>query len=119
VQSVTTMAKASNYKGLEVYHLSKKLVIACYELTHELPADEKTNFTRYIRTTALSLHVNLAQTVFAKSKKRKKLVRRAKNALIIIDAASEILVQLKFATQEQIEVISTLSSSCYRLLDEL
>ena len=113
------MANASGYKSLEVYNLSKKLVIACYELTHDLPADEKTNFTRYIRTTALNLHVNLAQGVFVKAKKRKKFVRNAKNALIIIDAATEILVELRLATQDQVEVISALSSSCYRLLDQL
>lgn len=113
------MPKKSGYKSLEVYNLSKKLVIACYELTHELPAEEKSNFTRYIRTAALSLHVNVAQGVFLKSKKRKKFTRAAKNALIIIDAATEILVDLNFATQEQIDVITALSSSCYQMLDEL
>ena len=113
------MLKSAGYKSLEVYNLSKKLVIACYELTHELPAEEKTNFTRYIRTAALNLHVNVAQGVFLKSKKRKKFIREAKNALIIIDAATEILVDLKFATQEQVDVVTSLSSSCYQLLDEL
>ena len=113
------MPKSTGYKSLEVYNLSKKLVIACYELTHELPAEEKTNFTRYIRTAALSLHVNIAQGVFLKPKKRKDFIRNAKNALVIIDAATEILVELRFATQEQIDVITTLSSSCYQLLDEL
>jgi four helix bundle protein len=113
------MLKSAGYKSLEVYNLSKKLAIACYELTHELPAEEKTNFTRYIRTAALNLHVNIAQGIFLKRKKRKKFLGNAKNALIIIDAATEILVELKFATQEQIDVIVALSSSCYRLLDEL
>lgn len=113
------MPKPSGYKSLEVYNLSKKLVIACYELTHELPAEEKTNFTRYIRTAALNLHVNVAQGVFLKSKKRKKFTRNAKNALIIIDAATEILVELNFATQEQTDVVISLSSSCYQMLDEL
>ena len=113
------MPKSTGYKSLEVYHLSKKLVIACYELTHELPAEEKTNFTRYIRTAALSLHVNVAQGVFLKSKKRKKFIRAAKNALIVIDAATEILVELRLATQEQIDLITSFSSSCYQLLDEL
>jgi four helix bundle protein len=113
------MAKASGYKSLEVYNLSRKLVIACYELTHELPADEKTNFSRYIRTAALSLHVNVAQGAFLKPKKRKNFIRNAKNALIIIDAATGILVELRLATQEQIDVITSLSSSCYQLLDEL
>jgi four helix bundle protein len=113
------MPKAGSYKSLDVYNLSKRLVVACYELTHELPAEEKTNFTRYIRTAALNLHVNVAQGIFLKRKKRKKFLRNAKNALIIIDAATEILVELKFATQEQVDVITALSSSCYQLLDEL
>jgi four helix bundle protein len=113
------MPKANGYKSLEVYNLSKKLVVACYELTHELPVDEKTNFSRYIRTAALNLHVNVAQGAFLKSKKRKKFIRNAKNALVIIDAATEILVDLRFAAQEQVDGITTLSSSCYQLLDEL
>ena len=109
----------NGYKSLEVYNLSKKLVIACYELTHELAAEEKNNFIRYIRTAALSMHVNVAQGAFTESKKRKKFLRSAKNALIIIDAATEILAELKLATQEQIEAITSLSSSCYQMLDEL
>jgi four helix bundle protein len=112
------MAKQASYKGLELYNLSKKLVIACYELTHDLPSEEKTNFSRYIRTAALSLHVNVAQGAFLKSKKRKKYFSAAQNALIIIDAAAEILVELKFATPEQVELITRLSSSCYQMLDE-
>jgi hypothetical protein len=63
--------------------------------------------------------VNIAQGAFLKPKKRKKFIRSAKNALIIIEAATEILVELQFATQEQIDVITTLSSSCYQLLDDL
>ena len=113
------MPKANSYKSLEVYNLSKKLVIACYELTHEVPSDEKNNFSRYIRTAALNLHVNVAQGAFIKSKKRKKFIRSAKNALVVIDAATEILVDLKFANQEQVDTITILSSSCYQLLDKL
>ena len=113
------MLKTTSHKSLEVYNLSKKLAIACYELTHELPAEERNNFTRYIRTAALSLHVNVAQGVFLESKKRKKLIRNAKTALVIIDAATEILMELRFATQEQTDIITTLSSLCYQLLDEL
>jgi four helix bundle protein len=113
------MPKLSGYKSLEVYNLSKKLVIACYELTHELPVEEKNNFSKYIRMAALSLHVNIAQGAFLKSKKREKFLQNAKNALIIIDAATEILVELRFATPEQIDLIAALSSSCYQLLDEL
>lgn len=113
------MPKATGYKTYEVYNLSKKLVIACYELTHELPADERTNFSRYIRMAALNFHVNVVQGIFLASKKRKKYIRNGKNALVIIDAATEILVELKLATQEQIDAVTVLSASCYQLLDEL
>ena len=113
------MPKTAGYRTLEIYNLSKKLVVACYELTHELHSEEKTNFSRYIRTAALNLHINITQGVFLKPKKRKVYVRNAKNALIIIDAATEILVELRFAAQEEVDVITSLSSSCFQLLDEL
>jgi four helix bundle protein len=113
------MPKQSAHKSLDVYNLSRQLVVACYELTHELPPEEKTNFIRYIRTAALSLHVNVAQGVFLKSKKKRKYVRAAQNALIVIDAATEILVEVKMVTQEQVDVLTSLSSNCYQLLDEL
>ena len=113
------MLKATRYKGLELYNHSKKLVIACYELTHELQGEETTNFVRYIRTAALSLHVNIAQGVFSESKRRKKFIRNARSALIIIDAAIEILIELGFVREPQVHLITSLLSSCNQILDEL
>lgn len=101
------------FRSLEIYEHSKKLVIACYELTHDLPPEEKTNFSKYIRTAALSVHLNIAQGVFLKSGKRKKYLKKAKNALIIIDAAIEILIEVGFTTTKQAEKVSRLSSACY------
>jgi hypothetical protein len=106
------------YKSLDLYSLSKKLVLACYELTQELPPEEKTNFSRYIRTAALDFYMTIARSAFLKPKKRKKAMRGAKNALIIIDAATRILTEVGFVTPGQTDVIATLSSSCYQLLDE-
>ena len=116
---ILLMPKATAYKSLEVYNLSKKLVAACYELTHDLPAEEKSNLTRYIRTAALTVHINVAQGAFLKSRKRKKFIRAAQNALVIIDAATEVLVEVRFATSDQIDTILALSSSCYQQLDQL
>ncbi|MFL5741454.1 MAG: four helix bundle protein [Flavisolibacter sp.] len=113
------MPEQPAYKTLEVYGLSKQLAVACYELTHGLPADEKSNFTRYIRTAALNLHINIAQGAFQKPKKRKYFIREAKNALVIIDAATEILVELRLVTVEDTELIKTLSEKCFQLLEEM
>lgn len=113
------MPKQTAYKNLEVYHLSKKLVIACYELTHDLPEEEKTNFTRYIRTAALNLHINIAQAVFQKPKKRKKFIQEGKNSLVIIDAAAGILVDVGFVSQEDVDLLNSLANACEQGLDQL
>lgn len=112
------MSRPPVYKSLEVYHLSKKLVIACYELTHGLPREERTNFSRYIRTAALTAHVNIARGAFSKLKKRKKFFLRARMALIVIDAASEMLVEVGFSKPGDVEQVTQLSSSLSNLLDQ-
>ena len=112
------MPKYTAYKRLELFGLSKKLVVACYELTADLPREEKTNFVRYIRTSAISLHLSIAQGAFSRPKKRKKHMRAAENALVIIDAAVGILVEVGFATADQTDPVVSLSASCKRLLED-
>ena len=110
------MSKA--FRSLDIYEKTKKLVIACYELTHDLPEEEKTNFSKYIRTAALTVYLNTAQGIFLKSGKRKKYLKKARNALIIIDAAIEILIEVGFTTHDKAQPVIDLSSSCYQLLDD-
>jgi four helix bundle protein len=108
------------YKTLDLYSLSKKLVISCYELSHELPTEEKTNLSRYLRSAALTVHVNTAQGAFLKSKKkRKKFITAAQNSLVIIDAVIEVLIDVKFISEDQSDEVIRLSSQCYQLLDDL
>jgi four helix bundle protein len=107
------------FKSFEIYEKTKKLVIACYELTHDLAEEEKTNFSKYIRSAALTAHLNIAQGVFLRSKKRKKHLKKARTALVVIDAAIEILIEVGFTTQSQSQKVIDLSSGCSRLLDEM
>jgi four helix bundle protein len=113
------MPKHQAYKSLEIYNLSKQLVLVCYELTSDLPAEEKTNLTWFIRNSSLTVYLNIAQGAFLKSKRKKKFIRTAQNALIIIDAATEVLVVTGFKKEEQINEVIRLSSACYQLLDQL
>lgn len=112
------MARRALYKSLEIYKISKKLAASCYELTHDLPEQEKTNFSKYIRAAALSVHVNIAQAAFRKSKKRKKHFREARKGLVVIDAAVEILVEVELITADQADPVLHLSSGLYQLLDQ-
>ncbi len=108
-----------SFRSLEIYEQSKKLLIACYELTHDLPPEEKTNFSRHIRTAALNVYLSVAQGAFLKPKKRKKFMRRAKDSLLIIEAASEMLVEVGFTTTARVEPVLKLCSYCYQLIDQL
>jgi four helix bundle protein len=113
------MLQRHAYKSLEIYNLSKQLVVACYELTSDLPSEEKTNLTLFIRNASLTVYLNIAQGAFLKTKKKKKFIRSAQNALIVIDAATEALVATGFKKEDQINGVVVLSSACYQLLEQL
>jgi hypothetical protein len=105
-------------KPFDILDLSKKLVVACYTLTNTLPLEEKTNLTFYIRNEALKVHFTAVKTVFKKKKRRKRrLIKTAKNALVIIDAAVEVLVEVKLVKEADTAEVMQLSSTCYQQLD--
>jgi four helix bundle protein len=105
-------------KRSEAYNLSKKLVESCYALTHDLTPEEKTNLTQYIRTASVTLHLNIAQAVFISKKgKRKKYIKTAHQALIILNAAIGVLAEVKLATLAQVYAIQELSTAlCQQLI---
>lgn len=101
----------------EVYILAKKMVLDCYELTHELSPEEKTNLGKYIRTAALTVFLDTAQGILLKKKKkRKKYLDAVINALVVIDAALEVLEEMGMVKEEQTLSIKTVSSRLYRLI---
>ena len=102
------MPAQPTYKALDLFNTSKKLVIACYELTHDLPAEEKTNLIQYIRTAAVTVHLNIIQGSFLKkNKKKKKAIRTIQNALVIINAAVEVLMEVGYTTEEKAHIFYT------------
>ncbi|MGN6402296.1 MAG: four helix bundle protein [Flavisolibacter sp.] len=114
------MPDQSAYNTIELYSLSKKLVIACYELTHDLPAEEKTNLSQYIRTASVTVHLNIAQSLFLKKKKkRKKVINNIQDALTIINAATEVLQEVGLITKEKSSALTTLTADCYAAIEHL
>ena len=101
----------------EVYILARKLVMDCYELTHDLPPEEKTNLTKYIRAAAVTVFLNIARGIFLKKrKKRKKFIESAKNNLVIINAAMEALADAGLIKKEQLKLVSDSTSTLYRAI---
>lgn len=114
------MPALPSYKTLDIYNLSKQLVQSCYELSAQLPAEERSNLALYLRSSAVTAHLNVAQGIFLKKKKKvRQYINKALNALVVVDAALEVLQEVGFATEEQTAVITGLSSSLYLSLDGL
>lgn len=112
-----TTYSSSNHNAFE---LSKKLVVACYALCSKLPPEEKTALSQYIRQASLSAHFSIAQGAFLKkSKARKKFTNEAKNSLVVIDAAMDVLVETGLARPGDTDEVMQLSSACYGLLQRL
>jgi len=111
------MPAETDYTTLEAHLLSRKLVVSCYELTHHLPPEEGANLSRIIRAAAVTVHLNMTQGLLAtKKKKRHKLVEATENALIVIDAAMGVLLEVGLAHSGQIHPIRDASSQCFTVL---
>ena len=105
------------YREIEIYALSKKLALACYELTQLLPAEEKTLLFEQIRKTAICAHMHIAAAVSHASKKgQRKNFKIAKEYLVMLDAAIAIVHELKYVQPADILPVETLLADCYKLL---
>ena len=108
------------YKNLDLYTLSKKLVLACYEITQMLPEEEKENLSAQIRKAALTGYINIVRGLFRKSaRKRRKHFKLARESYQVIDAHLEVLYQLQYIRREQFDEIENSLLPCYRLLKKM
>ena len=109
-----------DYRILDLYNISKKLVTACYELTQQIPAEEKTNLTKFVRTAAVTAHILIAQGTFLKRrKKRKKAIRAIQHSLIVINAAVDVMVEVGFVSTDKTTELEDLCAACLAVLDDL
>ena len=114
------MSRTSAFGPFDILEQSKKLVVACYMLTGNLPTEEKTALTLYMRNAALTVHLNSVQASFIKKKKAKKnFIKGAKNSLVVIEAVADVLIELGFIKEQESTEVMQLSSTCYQLLDRL
>lgn len=102
---------------LELYALSKRLAYACYALTDVLSAEEKQISGAQIRKAAIYMHMNMAAALSRKSKKKqRKYFKTAKDYLVMIEAATNLLLELKHIQPPDISGFDILLQRCYRLI---
>jgi four helix bundle protein len=105
---------------LEVFQISKLLVLECYRLTKDFPPEEKFNIVSQIRRAALSVHLNIAEGSTRKSHAdRKRFLVVSRGSLIEVDTAFDIAETLCYCSGEQTQQMGTLMVQCFSQLSAL
>src|SRR5215831_962571 len=96
----------SNTK-LDVFKVSKDLLLNCYKETKIFPSEEKFGIIQQIRRAALSVHLNIAEGCTRKSTaETKRFYEVARGSLVEVDTALDIAVELGYTTKEKLVEVS-------------
>ncbi len=108
------------HTGLDVFDVTKKLVIACYMETKGFPSEEKFGMISQIKRAALSAHLNIAEGCSRKSpKERKRFFEVARGSVVEIDTALDIALELKYTTKENLEELGSLLVRSFQLISKM
>ncbi len=103
-----------NCENLEVYKLSRKLVIKIYKITKNFPTEEKFGLTSQTKRSAISVSLNIAEGSGKNSKKDfANFVRIAIGSLIETDTSLKIATDLNFTEQTDYKKIDKLIEEPY------
>lgn len=109
-----------NLKNLRLYKLSREMVKACYEITKQLPSEEKFNLISQIRRAALSIKLNVAEGSSRKSElERKRYYEAAGGSVIEVDAAIETAVDIGYSTPEHLVELGRRLNQNFGLLSSM
>src|SRR5687767_3773173 len=109
-----------NHQKLDIYGVSRQLVLECYRLTQKLPPDERFGMISQIRRAALSVHLNIAEAASRKSEaERKRFYEIARGSVIEIDAGLDIASDLEYLKGYKLNQLSETMISCFKILTGL
>ena len=109
-----------NHQKLDIYCVSKELVLECYRLTKFFPPEERYSMVSQIRRAALSVHLNIVEGSSRKSTaERKRFYEIARGSVIEIDAAIDIANALEYFRNMAIEELGEKIIRCFGMLSGL
>lgn len=95
-----------NYKNLDVWKESRKLVSIIYIVSKEFPDDEKFGLTSQIKRAAISVPSNIAEGIGRNSKKEtKQFCYISKGSLYEVETQIYLALDLGFIQESQTEEI--------------
>jgi hypothetical protein len=105
------------YKKADLHLLTGKVLRGCYELTHDIAAEEKTLLAEQVRKAALIAHLSVIKALdTGKKKTRRKELRRARKAYVIVDAGLEIFLELGWVSRSQVGEIAAVVGMAFQTI---
>lgn len=109
-----------NHQKLDVFIQARKLLLACYTVTKLFPGDERFGLVQQIRRAALSVVLNIAEGASRKSEKeRKRFYEIARGSITEIDAALDVVVDLKYVNHDDLNNIKDPMLRSFQMLSKL
>lgn len=105
---------------LDIFLVSKKLVIDCYKVVKSLPVDERFGLSRQICRAATFVHLNIAEGCSrTSSAERKRFFEIARGSLIEVDTGIDIAIELDYLKPEQTIDLETGAQKIFQMISKL
>ena len=109
-----------SHTHLDIFKVSKSLILLTYQITERFPKEEKYALTQQLRRAALSVHLNIAEGCSRRSMpERKRFFEISKGSVIEIDTAIDMAMELNFINKEETILIGETIIRCFQLLSKM
>lgn len=109
-----------SHKNLDVYKFALNLVKEVYNLTNQLPKEERYLLTDQLRRAAVSVCSNIAEGAARFSKpEKKRFYEISRSSAVEIDTQIEILLALEYLTTKQTKELESCLESIFRILSKM
>jgi four helix bundle protein len=109
-----------SHTKLDVFKVSKELVLNCYKKTTHFPTEEKFGMISQIRRAVLSVHLNIAEGCSRKSvTERKRFYEIARGSLVEVDTALGIAIDLNYTSKEKLTESGILITRTFQLISKM
>ena len=105
---------------MDVYKLSRKMVLACYKLSNLIPEIERFGLIQQIRRASTSVSLNIAEGCSRKSEiERKRFFEIARGSVVEIDSIMDLFCDLEYCSQSEMKAAGELVVRCFQMLSAM
>lgn len=102
---------------LDVFKVSKKVVLQIYKLTNKFPTEEKFAMTSQIRRAVASVHLNIAEGSARKTSREKcRFYEISRSSLVEVDTILDLAFDLEYIEVVDIEALAPDVTRCFQML---